>query len=228
MNERVIDTLTELTAINSPSGSAERAIDYVKKRVELSGYTTHITNKGGLLIEVKGDNDEKKKCITAHVDTLGAMVKEILKDGRLRLALIGGFRYNAIEGEYCTIETATGQTYRGTILIHETTPHVYRNNHEIVRDETNMEVRIDEKVTSEAETRALGIEVGDFVSFDPRTEVTASGFVKSRFWNGIKNNRSGSLIQFSFIFLIMKKLVTVRTQILIQKSKNLSLLIWAH
>ncbi|MBA8770970.1 M42 family metallopeptidase [Staphylococcus coagulans] len=180
MNERVIEILTELTAINSPSGSAERAIDYVKKRVELSGYTTHITNKGGLLIEVKGDNDEKKKCITAHVDTLGAMVKEILKDGRLRLALIGGFRYNAIEGEYCTIETATGQTYRGTILIHETTPHVYRNNHEIVRDETNMEVRIDEKVTSEAETRALGIEVGDFVSFDPRTEVTASGFVKSR------------------------------------------------
>ena len=44
-----------------------------------------------------------------------------------------------------------------------------------------MEVRLDEKVTSEKETRDLGIEVGDFISFDPRTTVTESGFIKSRF-----------------------------------------------
>jgi len=43
-----------------------------------------------------------------------------------------------------------------------------------------MEVRLDEKVTNEKETRALGIEIGDFISFDPRTVVTDSGFIKSR------------------------------------------------
>lgn len=180
MNESVIETLTALTTINSPSGNADRAIAYVQQTVEAYGYNTQLTRKGGLLIEVKGDDDTEKKCITAHVDTLGAMVKEILDNGRLRLALIGGFRYNAIEGEYCTIETTTGQTYRGTILLHETSPHVYANNHEIPRNQEHIEVRIDEKVTSADETRELGIDVGDFVSFDPRTEVTASGFIKSR------------------------------------------------
>ena len=33
-----------------------------------------------------------------------------------------------------------------------------------------MEIRIDEKVHNAEEVRALGIEVGDFVSFDPRVE----------------------------------------------------------
>ncbi len=43
-----------------------------------------------------------------------------------------------------------------------------------------MEVRIDEKTSSKKETEDLGIEVGNFISFDPRTEITSSGFIKSR------------------------------------------------
>jgi putative aminopeptidase FrvX len=31
----------------------------------------------------------------------------------------------------------------------------------------HMEVRIDEKVSTKEETQSLGIEVGDFISFDP-------------------------------------------------------------
>ena len=78
-------------------------------------------------------------------------------------------------------ETSSNKTISGTILIHQTSTHVYRNAGTLERTQDNMEVRIDEKVTSEDETRALGIEVGDFISFDPRTTLTASGFVKSRF-----------------------------------------------
>ena len=43
------------------------------------------------------------------------------------------------------------------------------------------EILLDEAVTSADETRALGIETGDIVCFDPRTRVTASGYIKSRF-----------------------------------------------
>ena len=75
------------------------------------GYQTTLTNKGALLITVPGKNDEVQRCITAHVDTLGAMVKEIKEDGRLAIELIGGFTYNAIEGEYCQIKTDAGQIY---------------------------------------------------------------------------------------------------------------------
>lgn len=180
MANSIFETISQLTQINSPSGNAQKAIDYVASYAKKLGYQTEITNKGALIITVKGSNEQQQRCITAHVDTLGAMVKEIKEDGRLALSLIGGFHFNAIEGEYCEIETSNGQTYTGTICMHETSVHVYRNNNEIPRDAEHMEVRLDEKVNSQAETEDLGIAVGDFVSFDPRTVVTQSGYIKSR------------------------------------------------
>ncbi|BGE82485.1 M42 family metallopeptidase [Staphylococcus petrasii] len=180
MSEKVLQTIKELTEINSPSGNVAEAVNYVKDKAESLGYPTKLTNKGALIITVKGEDDEHQRCITAHVDTLGAMVKEIKEDGRLALSLIGGFTYNAIEGEYCEIQTEAGQVYTGTICLHETSVHVYKDNHEIERNIEHMEVRIDEKTTSAEETRDLGIEVGDFISFDPRTQITPSGFIKSR------------------------------------------------
>ena len=180
MANSIFETISQLTQINSPSGNAQKAIDYVASHAKKLGYQTEITNKGALIITVKGSNEQQQRCITAHVDTLGAMVKEIKEDGRLALSLIGGFHFNAIEGEYCEVETSNGQTYTGTICMHETSVHVYRNNNEIPRDAEHMEVRLDEKVNSQAETEDLGIAVGDFVSFDPRTVVTQSGYIKSR------------------------------------------------
>lgn len=176
----ILQTIKTLTEINSPSGNAEKAIQYVKETVEDIGFSTELTNKGALIINVTGDNQEQQRCITAHVDTLGAMVKEIKEDGRLAIDLIGGFHFNAIEGEYCEIQTEAGDIYTGTICLHETSVHVYKNNHEVPRDIERMEIRIDEKTNSIQDTKDLGIEVGDFVSFDPRTEITQSGFIKSR------------------------------------------------
>lgn len=176
----ILQTIKTLTEINSPSGNAEKAINFVKDIAEDLGYQTELTNKGALIITVDGDNQSQQRCITAHVDTLGAMVKEIKENGRLAIDLIGGFHFNAIEGEYCEIQTESGDVYTGTICLHETSVHVYKDNHEIPRDLEHMEIRIDEKTNSVQETKDLGIEVGDFISFDPRTQITTSGFIKSR------------------------------------------------
>ena len=98
----------------------------------------------------------------------------------MKLSLVGGFKFNAVEGENCLIHTASGKTVSGTILLHQTTVHVYKDAGTAERNADNMEVRIDEKVFSEDAVRELGIEVGDFVSFDPRFAATDSGFIKSR------------------------------------------------
>ena len=93
---------------------------------------------------------------------------------------IGGYPWNMIEGENCTVHVAsTGKTISGTILIHQTC-HVYKDAGTAERTQDNMEVRLDEKVTNEKKHAHLGIEVGDFISFDPRTVVTDTGFIKSR------------------------------------------------
>ncbi|MFI8707911.1 M42 family metallopeptidase [Bacillus sp. NPDC077411] len=175
-----MELIKQLVSIPSPSGNTNTIIRFIEDYVKEWNVEMKRNNKGGLIITVKGKDDKRQRLLTAHVDTLGAMVKEIKADGRLRLSMIGGFRWNAVEGEYCEIETASGKTYTGTILIHQTSVHVYKNAGEAKRDEQNMEIRIDERVSSPEEVRELGIEVGDFVSFDPRVQMTDSGYIKSR------------------------------------------------
>jgi putative aminopeptidase FrvX len=178
--EETMKLLTNLVSIPSPSGNTNEVITYVEKYLTELQVKTRRNRKGGLIATIEGIDSSRHRMLTAHVDTLGAMVKEIKANGRLRIDLIGGFKYNSIEGEYCQIETSSGKKYTGTILMHQTSVHVYKDAGKAERNQENMEIRIDEKVHSAEEVRALGIEVGDFVSFDPRVEVTPSGYIKSR------------------------------------------------
>ncbi|WP_246238222.1 M42 family metallopeptidase [Alkalicoccus luteus] len=178
--EDVRTLIEELVLIPSPSGSTTEVISKVEAYFEDLGIRTERLRKGGLLAELPGREKAEQRMMTAHVDTLGAMVKEVKSDGRLKLDLIGGFLYNAVEGEYCEIETAGGERYTGTILMKQTSVHVYDNAGKAERSIDNMEVRIDEKTSSKEETEALGIGPGDFISFDPRVQVLPNGYIKSR------------------------------------------------
>ncbi|MEN0651179.1 M42 family metallopeptidase [Caldifermentibacillus hisashii] len=179
-SKETMELIQKLVSIPSPSGNTEKVIEFVEDFFKNLGVDTCRNRKGGLIATLKGKNNTKHRMLTAHVDTLGAMVKEIKSNGRLRLDLIGGFAWNSIEGEYCEIETASGKVYTGTILMHQQSVHVYKDAKTAERNQQNIEVRIDEKVTNADEVRALGIEVGDFVSFDPRVQITESGYIKSR------------------------------------------------
>lgn len=179
-SKETMELIQKLVSIPSPSGNTEKVIGFVEDFFKNLGVDTYRNRKGGLIATLKGENDTKHRMLTAHVDTLGAMVKEIKSNGRLCLDLIGGFAWNSIEGEYCEIETASGKVYTGTILMHQQSVHVYKDAKTAERNQQNIELRIDEKVTNADEVRALGIEVGDFVSFDPRVQITESGYIKSR------------------------------------------------
>ncbi len=168
--------------LNTPSvtGYTKNAIDLVRNELKALGVESFTTNKGGLIATIKGTNEEEQRTISGHIDTLGAMVREIKSNGYLRLTPIGGYMWNSVEGEYCTIITDDSQEYTGTILLTKPSTHVTRDGRTLAREEKNMEVRIDENVKSADEVRALGIENGNFVAFDPRCVVTDSGFIKSR------------------------------------------------
>lgn len=174
------ELIKQLVSIPSPSGNTAKVIQFVENYLKELNVETKRNRKGGLIATLPGKNNNEHRMLTAHVDTLGAMVKEVKSNGRLRLDLIGGFKYNAIEGEYCEIHTTSGKLYTGTILMHQTSVHVYKDSGDAKRNQENMEVRIDAKVENAEEIRGLGIEVGDFVSFDPRVQITDNGFIKSR------------------------------------------------
>lgn len=180
-NEReTVALLEKLTNTPSPTGYTKKIMQVMATIFDEIGVSYTLTNKGALIVTLKGKNDERHRLLTAHTDTLGAMVKEVKASGRLALSMIGGFNWNAVEGEYCTIHTASGEEIRGTILMHETSVHVYRGAGSLPRDEKHIEVRVDAKVKSAEDTRAIGIEVGDFISFDNRFEETTTGFIKTR------------------------------------------------
>lgn len=174
----IIKMLERLVNIPSPSGNTEKIIRFVASLLDEYGVSYHLNRKGGLIATIKGANDQEHRMLTAHVDTLGAMVKEVKENGRLKLTNIGGFRWNSVEGEYCQIETRAGDVYTGTIVYTKASVHVYRENEE--RSAENMEVRLDAEVKNAEDVQKLGINVGDFVSFDPRFQVTDTGFIKSR------------------------------------------------
>jgi putative aminopeptidase FrvX len=139
------------------------------------------TNRGALVMEIPGRLDTAPRALTAHVDTLGAMVAQVKPNGRLRLTPLGGWMWNSIENEGVTIRTADNGRYRGSVQTIKPSTHAYGvEARELPRDGQTMEVRLDARTTSEEQTRALGIEIGDFVFVDPRVEVTETGFIRSR------------------------------------------------
>ena len=118
--------------------------------------------------------------LTAHADTLGAMVEEIKANGRLKLSQVGSYAWNTIEGEGCTVFTRFGRSLRGSILLTKASYHVFvAEVSDMKRGADNLEVRLDARTFSENETIDLGIGIGDFVAFDPRVEINA-GFIRSR------------------------------------------------
>ena len=172
----------ELLAIPSPVGYTHMAIEWVRKELESLGVKKYnITKKGALIAYVKGKDSNYKKMISAHVDTLGAVVKKVKKNGRLEITNAGGFAWGSVEGENVTIDTLSEKTYTGTILPIKASVHVYGDAvREMPRTEETMEVRIDEDVKTAEDVFKLGILQGDFISFDPRTRVLENGYIKSR------------------------------------------------
>lgn len=176
-----INVLVSLLNIPSPSGNTKKAIDFVEREFNSLGLYTVKTEKGALIATIPGKNQEKEVTLSAHVDTLGGMVKEIKSNGRIKITQIGGYVWSTVEGEYVSIENSQGELYSGTILTTKASSHVHGKDSETLeRNMDNMEIRLDEKVSSKEDVEKLGINVGDFVFFDPRVMVTESGFIKSR------------------------------------------------
>jgi putative aminopeptidase FrvX len=175
------DILVDLLNIPSPTGFAGAAMDRVVADLDDLGLSHAYTRKGALTATLVGQAEDAPRALTGHVDTLGAMVKEVKPNGRLKLTRIGGFAWNTVEGESCRVFTRSGKTISGSLLLIQASGHVYGQAvNKTLREDATMEVRLDERTSSAEETRALGIEVGDFVAFDPRVVVTESGFIRSR------------------------------------------------
>ncbi|WP_019638800.1 M42 family metallopeptidase [Paenibacillus fonticola] len=176
----ILDLLTKLLNTPSPSGFTQRIMKLIATEASALGLPFTQNEKGGALITLKGKDSSRRIALSAHVDTLGAMVRSVTERGTLAITSIGGFMMQSIENEYCMIHTRSSKVYTGTILTTRPSVHVYSDARDFTREESHMEIRIDELVSTKEDVLKLGIMAGDYISFDARPVITPSGYVKSR------------------------------------------------
>lgn len=177
----IMETAQKLLAIPSPTGFTHKAAQFVVDELTAMGYDPRITVKGAVITDLGGKEKQDGVLLSAHMDTLGAMVMQIKENGRLKLTNIGGLNPNNTEAENCKVYTRDGKVYDATFQLANASIHVNSQYNDTARNYTNMEAILDELVSSREDVEKLGIMTGDFVCFDPRTVVTESGFIKSRF-----------------------------------------------
>jgi len=171
----------ELFNTDSPTGYSNLVDEFLIKIINRIGYDASITNKGNVKVFIKGRCSDKVVATSAHVDTLGLMVRSINGDGTLSVTNVGGPSIPTLDGEYCKVVTRDGKLYSGTILCKSASVHVYEDAKSRSRDLDSMMIRIDERVNSRVDVEKLGIQNGDYIFIDPKTVITDSGFLKSRF-----------------------------------------------
>ena len=174
------DVLKKIISVDSPTGFTNNVCKTVCSYLEELGYKPKRNKKGNIIVEVKGEKDYKVG-ISAHLDTLGLMVRSINTNGTLHFTSLGGTLLNTYDGEYCKIYTRSGKVYSGTVISNSNAAHVHPDARDHINSEDNMHVRLDELVYSKEDTLKLGIDTGDFIAIDPKFEITPSGYVKTRF-----------------------------------------------
>jgi len=172
------ENVATLCNIPSPSGFTQNICKHLMDFFIKLNYKPYQSNKGSVIVPLGGDGNPL--ILAAHIDTLGAMVRAIKSNGSLRYTSIGGYPANNIENETCQIHTRTGKTYEGTFYLTTPSVHVYEDVGEKKRNTETIEVVLDENVESKEDVEKLDIQVGDFISIDPRVKVSNSGYIKSR------------------------------------------------
>ena len=177
----IMDETVKILSIDSPTGYTDDAADFIMTELRGLGYAPLKTNKGGVLVDLGGKNAEDGVLIETHLDTLGGMVAQIKGNGRLRITNVGGMNANNAEAENVRVITKFSGAIDGTVQLCDASVHVNGNYSTTPRTFDTVEVVLDEDVRSAEDVRKLGIDVGDFVCFDPRSRITESGYIKSRF-----------------------------------------------
>ena len=91
-----------------------------------------MTRRGAIRATLKGKQPRPARAIVAHLDTLGAMVREIKSNGRLGIVPIGHWSSRFAEGGRLTVFTDKGQV-RGTCLPLKTSGHAFGPDRGIAR-----------------------------------------------------------------------------------------------
>ncbi|MFI3329297.1 MAG: M42 family metallopeptidase [bacterium] len=204
MSKYITSIAQKIFNTHSPTGYSNEINKVITDELVNLGYNPTISNKGNVIIKLEGKSKDITRATSAHLDTLGLMVRSINSNGTLKVTNIGGPIIPTLDGEYCTIKTRDNKEYTGTILSTSPSTHVYSDANSKARNIDNMIVRLDVEVNSKKDVINLGIDNGDFVCIDPKFSIV-NDFIKSRFID----DKAGVLALLDVLNTIKKDKITL-------------------
>ena len=173
-------TLTSLLNIPSPSGYTDQIVHYVGRELQELKIKFDVTRRGAIRATLPGRQSMAGRAIAVHLDTLGAMVRELKGNGRLAVAPVGTWSSRFAEGARVTVFTEEGP-YRGTVLPIKASGHTFADEVDTQPNTWDqIEIRVDERIYQRKDLINAGFNVGDFVAFDATPEITGNDFVNAR------------------------------------------------
>src|SRR5690606_30726126 len=172
--------LLELLAIPCPTGFTDRAVVYVCEHLKELGVEFELMRRGTIRAKVPGAQHFPGRAIVTHLDTIGAMVREIKPNGRLAITPVGHWSSRFSEGARVTV-FSDQRRFRGSVLPLMAAGHAFNeaiDTQPVSWDQ--VEIRVDEPIKHSMDADAAGIQVGDFVAFDPNPEFLSNGYIVSR------------------------------------------------
>ena len=170
-----------LVEVPSPVGYYPKMEPVFEALAKELGYEVTYDNKRTPYITVEGQDNSKTVQVTAHLDTLGFLIRAIDNNGWLCVRQLGGVNYCTLDGETVEVYTRDGRSYTGLLMCRQHSVHVHKEEARAARTEDNMVILLDEPVASKEDVRSLGIRNGDVVNVLPRCQFTDNGYIKSRY-----------------------------------------------
>lgn len=177
----LLDVLARLLAIPSPSGMTDEIVVHVTRELETLEVPYSLTRRGAIRADLQGVRHSPDRAIVAHLDTLGAIVKQFKPNGRLEIVPIGTWSSRFAEGARVTVHADGGRRLRGSIVPLKASGHAY--NEEVDSQPvawSQVELRLDERCGGIDDLVRLGLNIGDTVSIDSQPEFADNGFVNAR------------------------------------------------
>lgn len=172
--------LLSLLNIHSPSGYTDQIVHFVGHELQRLGIDYNVTRRGAIRATLKGERGDCDRAVVTHLDTLGAMVRQLKPNGRLGIAPIGTWPSRFAEGGRVTIYRESGPA-RGTVLPLKASGHAYGEGvNSQDTDWDHLELRVDDRVTDRPSLERAGFQVGDFIAFDAVAEICENGFINAR------------------------------------------------
>ena len=177
----LLDLMRRLILTPSPTGLTDAITQLVTVELEQLGIPYELTRRGAIRATLEGARHSPDRAIVGHLDTLGAMVRELKPNGRLSVVPVGTWSARFAEGARVTVFCDGARNLRGTILPLKASGHVYST--EVDRQPAgwdHLELRLDARVETLSDLMEAGVHVGDHIAVDAGFEVVESGFVNSR------------------------------------------------